>query len=957
MAIDIRAAVSCSLGTLISGSISDGYVQGQGLILTSGSVVISGLITPAIGAAVTVSYVKAGVTRTIPRRLRVLSSFADPFRRTTSVELGCKLTYLQDKREAIDWTAYSDPANTLTTTDARIITIPIRAQAVADKCLAELGITGSFTLTNTFSIERFDFGAGYVQVLGNLLVSESKCGYLDSSDVLQVFSLDQAGGTGPVIDTTQLIDLSKIGAGQVPGEAVTVSYSTLRIKRDVGSGADAVKKRNWERDEQISSSKTVFVSNPFYKSNPYPYSVPEFFEYGYIPVAETINTYDSWDRVIKRITTTKSILAEVAPSYVTSRAGTGGRPGEGNPSVGYIPCETRTETVYQYEVAATSSAANKPENYANVTKETTTEFEPYIKLAASTVVYQLAGDNNINFTWRLSPVELFMAQRTTITRDIAYDPEGAQITKANTQREVAYGYTQRGTQYLGKAFQDTVLFEPTGPGGPLASNGVGEAILERAARLVDDGTTQSIAVGRELDLQRRPSSADRVNSDTAEQVGSTSQLSLAMGSDTAQRRTEFSLPYAPDDRFFKAGGSYGSTPSDAPQKAQQYGLVQNRLLLGNRSGMNIQAAPEVLPTAPFAAFVVRSGGVSGLYRTNGTSWTFDAKGIVVSTDALFWGGVGGTGDLFFPVAPGISSLPAAPATTTVNILDGNGNVVGSYQQMVVSAVVPVWQETRALAGALTVSAVVTGFDYPLQVLASVVARIKTTAAVTLRNPALLALPLKARASIAVVGELFLIDGDAAPVLGMGQVTPTSTATSAGWTLAYDSTDDEGQIQLSGFPFTFTLDSVGYTSCWITSNAYLTFSSASVVYNSLGASNPAVPKLHFGAGDWSYQRVYTKVDAGVAAIRWEGNTSYNAGAGNSNRFAEIRIYKATKNGTQYVEVKLGYLGSTSARPFMVATASTALAEITGTLTEGGSYVFEGNSTGTTWTAYSGKHISA
>ena len=100
MAIDIRATVTCSLGTLISASISDDYIQGSGLVKTKGSVELSEIVTPALGTAITFSYTKNGVTRNIPRKLRVLSSFADPFRRTTKVELGCKLTYLSDLQEA-----------------------------------------------------------------------------------------------------------------------------------------------------------------------------------------------------------------------------------------------------------------------------------------------------------------------------------------------------------------------------------------------------------------------------------------------------------------------------------------------------------------------------------------------------------------------------------------------------------------------------------------------------------------------------------------------------------------------------------------------------------------------------------------------------------------------------------------------------------------------------------------
>lgn len=756
MPIDVRAAVSCSLGTLISGNISDEYVQGTGLVKTTGSVVISGLITPAIGTAVTFSWVKAGVTRSIPRRLRVLSSFADPFRRTTSVELGCKLTYLQDLKEPVDWTAFDDNTNTLTADDARIITIPIRAQSVAEKCLTELGITGSFSLSNQFSIKAFDLSSGYVQVLGDLLQSESMCGYLDASDVLQVFSLDQAGGTGPVIDVTQLIDISKIGSGPLPGEAVTVSYSTLKLDNNVTTDANSVKKRNWELSETIGLPTTVFVANPYWvppltSTTPDPprarvvlaYNVPEFYEYNYIPRTVTTSRYDDWDRLVQRTAVTYVPLAELAADYVIYQAawewqnwfglnpysnlpqslGIGIRP----PAVGSTIYELSVYTTVEYEIQA-SPGADKPEGYEKVAKETTIQYEPFIKLSGSTPIYETALGRGVmpRFEYKVTPADLFVANRLEITYETSYDDEGAQISRTLTDVYSCYAYTQRGQRYLSSALQDVNLWEPmpgpyTFPGiFHLVSNGTADAVLEKASALTFQGTTEQITIGREIDLQRRPNEADRVNIDNGgKRVAGKSDLALALGSATAQRRTEFSLPYAPDDIFFKSGSTYGSTPSDAPQKAQLYGQVQNRLLLGNRNGMSIQAAPEVLPTAPFAPFIVGSGGLSALYRTNGTTWTFDASGLVVSTDALFWGGVGGTGTGWFPVAPGITTLPAAPATTTVNILNGAGAVVGSYQQMVVSNVVPVWQETRLVEATLRLRPVVDALPYELSLLAEV----------------------------------------------------------------------------------------------------------------------------------------------------------------------------------------------------------------------------------------------
>ena len=250
MAIDIRATVTCSLGTLISASISDDYVQGTGLIKCKGSCELSGIVTPAVGTAVTFSYTKNGITRNIPRKLRVMSSFADPFRRTTTVELGCKLTYLSDLQEPIDWTPFDDILNNeFTVDDEKIVTIPIHASSVMDQCLTKLGITAnSNPLTSKFSIARFDFGPGYVSVLSDLLVSECYCGFLNRDEELVVFSLDQDGGTGPVISTSEIIDLGSIGVGQLPGEAVVVSYSTLKLKApDPGSTGTV----NWEEQETV----------------------------------------------------------------------------------------------------------------------------------------------------------------------------------------------------------------------------------------------------------------------------------------------------------------------------------------------------------------------------------------------------------------------------------------------------------------------------------------------------------------------------------------------------------------------------------------------------------------------------------------------------------------------------------------------------------------------------------
>jgi len=691
MAIDIRAIVNCSLGTLISGSISDDYIQGSGLVKTKGSVEISGTITPAIGTVVTFNYVKGGVTRSIPRKLRVMSSFADPFRRTTQVELGCKLTYLSDLKDPVDWDAFDDPANAAyDADDARIVTLPIYASNVMSKCLAELGITASSSpLTNKFSIAEFDFGAGYVPVLNDLLVSESYCGYLDTNEVLQIFALDQDAGTGPVFTASDIADLGPIGVGQLPGEAVTVSYSTLKLKNP-DDDADGTDRLNWEEDETIGLPTTVRVENPFFDSNPFPFPVPQYFEYIYIPRSKTITVYDTLDRVTTRTTTEYTILAAVAPGYVQHIAGI--EPQRG-PAVGSIVYTIISVEQFNYAVNAEgTNPKNPPENYEEVTKQTSTIYEPLIKLNASTEVYDIAGELNIEFTYGFDNTSKFIAERTTTTYVYGVGLSGEKIAKTLTTKELCNAYTQEGQQELATFFQNV-------DATPGEFEGDSTRALVEAKYLKTLGTEIQINTGREIGLQQRPSTADLTNAkynnggdpNNGWRTESKAELELAVGSAAAQRRIEFSLPYAPDDIFSgPTGGPFTAVASDAPAKANRYGRVQNRLLLGNRNGINLQIAPDKLPFAPYSPLYVQASNLTAQYRTNGTSWAFDSNGIVASVDALFWTAVGGTGTFWFPVAPSVTTLPTAPAVvnTAPTQVIGTIATVGATPQTALNAAFP-----------------------------------------------------------------------------------------------------------------------------------------------------------------------------------------------------------------------------------------------------------------------------
>jgi hypothetical protein len=697
MAIDIRATVTCSLGTLISGSISDDYIQGSGLVKTKGSVEISGTVTPAIGTVVTFSYVKGGVTRSIPRKLRVMSSFADPFRRTTKVELGCKLTYLSDLQEPVKWDAFDDPQNAAyDADDQRIVTLPIYASSVMTKCLTELGITASSSpLTNKFSIAEFDFGSGYVSVLNDLLVSESYCGYLDTSEVLQVFALDQDAGTGPVFTTSDIVDLGPIGVGQLPGEAVTVSYSTLKLKAPDADADQNADELNWEYEETIGSIEQITVQ---YEDPDTP-NTQRYKTWYYTPRTVTETTYDDWDRVSKRVSTEYLIGAAINTQfYVDSWKATAVQ------SITYIGFYevseqqiVNTETI-EYRVPATGP---KPEEgYEDVLSNTRIKVEPQMSIAGSIAASFLEDDGTlVDYMPLYGSTTAETIVTTFETQSAIIKGAATPITKTTTSKRLAYGYTQFGQQETARRLEL----------GTSTTTSIFNAMILSFA-----GTDVTINAGRGVGLQERPSSAERTNAAYSKggdpnngwRTESQASLELALGSATAQRRIEFSLPYAPDDIFTGAsGGPFTAVASDAPAKANRYGRVQNRLLLGNRSGINLQLAPEKLPAAPYSPLYVQANGLTALYRANGTSWTFDSNGIVASVDALFWAAVGGTGTFWFPVAPGVTTLPTTPA-----IVDGT---------MTPTTVVLPYNETAVYNGILRTRIDITKFDYSLTLLTSV----------------------------------------------------------------------------------------------------------------------------------------------------------------------------------------------------------------------------------------------
>jgi len=659
MGIDIRANVTCSLGTLISANVSDDYIQGSGLIKTRGSCEISGLVSPPVGTVVTFNYTKSGVTRAVPRKLRVLSSFADPFRRTTKVELGCKLTYLQDLKDPIKWNAFNDPENTdFDQNDSRIVTLPIYASSIGAECLAKLGIASTgLGLTNIFSIDEFDFSPGYVQVLSDLLVSESRCGYLDYTEKLQVFLLSSAAGSGPSFGTDKVIDIGPIGVGDLAGDSVVVSYSTLKLKapedqevvcRNAADDSTTFES-TWGND--LSTSVTQGRAT-------YAYTEPggttlQQKSYTWRESATGTTTYARYNVYESgRVKPVTGLVASAEPDPIDG------------------PVVERRNLVIRREILQlTGSAAiaggyaqqslangfdfNNFDVYKNITEtfaydgfgnETSRISETYGSLL---FLYGSAGIDFIYTDESGNPSRVDLGQETgRLERIEVLSITTGNLTKRVTKRYGSWADTISGQQAIANARESITTADEASDFLNLLFGGLYLLDVTVETSITGDRGAQEVPSDEETAKQDQADGGDPDNGFTTE---SRSELELALGSPTATRRIELSMPYAPDDTFRRQTVStdplrycYYARKSDADAKANLFGRVQNRILFGNRNGMNIQTIPENLPNAPFGTFYLTANGVVTQYRTNGTSWTMDSSGIVASTDALYWGVIGRT---------------------------------------------------------------------------------------------------------------------------------------------------------------------------------------------------------------------------------------------------------------------------------------------------------------------------
>ncbi len=208
-----------------------------------------------------------------------------------------------------------------------------------------------------------------------------------------------------------------------------------------------------------------------------------------------------------------------------------------------------------------------------------------------------------------------------------------------------------------------------------------------------------------------------------------------------------------------------------------------------------------------------------------------------------------------------------------------------------------------------------------------------------------------------IGNPLMVSGIKPPKFGTSSTTWTSTTnnlpTNTGYNLIVSNTEDDANFT-ANMMFQYYIGGTRTTTIWPCSNTYVVFgNTGSIAYDNLSASNPSYPKFMFGAADNSWQRVWTLSTTNYWRCRYEGTASTGGTPGSSNIIIEYTFFNPILfSGNMICELLVGTNARTSG-VFMVANSTTNLG--TSTLTQNNSYVFVGNSTGTSWTVNNGYYI--
>ena len=180
--------------------------------------------------------------------------------------------------------------------------------------------------------------------------------------------------------------------------------------------------------------------------------------------------------------------------------------------------------------------------------------------------------------------------------------------------------------------------------------------------------------------------------------------------------------------------------------------------------------------------------------------------------------------------------------------------------------------------------------------------------------------------------------------------------SSGWTILQSISKDDGFHEVP-LGFNWTINNTQYNSVFVGSNNYITFGSGQTQYSAYSFVSWAIPKIILTmTSDNSYQYLTYKQFTDYTRIRFEGNSSTSGTVGAGDIVWEATFFvPSAVNGKNIVEIRCGVNGRGTSYTMGIAGPSNSTAYASHSSLVNESVVYEGDSTGTTWTAYVGSKM--
>jgi hypothetical protein len=519
--------------------------------------------------------------------------------------------------------------------------------------LTAFGFDELNNLKSKFFIDEFDMSPGFFQILSDLMVSE---GFIIYAYTRTSFRSTSAISGRVALGADKIIDISPIGMGVVPGTSVNTTYNAIVVDADdqaelACESADPDEPPIRDRLFDIETLNTVnrgSVIIPYQRQDGIQRtavfntleSTYEETQYQYIII-------DPDKRVGELVTAFNDTFTSVTPlgpkeKREAIRVLTGRK---------YLEEKSSVSILGSWVTAALSAGIEVGNYQVSSTTVETYRYDGQGREIERILERRGGGEYGLGL---LSVPMSFQVGDTTLMVDI---PGGEIFLEGTTVRTYYYGNT---VKTVTKRF------------GPWTATIAGQQAIAEARDTFDtvDEANAFIAsnVGGGKFLLDVTTSISRTPEQEEDTAGSDKDLVLANiinGPKQPERDTlgtlgeedggsggtiTFNLPYAPDDIVI-AVPQVGTSPTlycyivvkadpTAQEVATAYGVLQNSLLLGNRFGCNIVTSPMFFSPRPGNRFSVYLEGFAGSYIANGTTWTINSDGVVVSTDGLAIGNLG-----------------------------------------------------------------------------------------------------------------------------------------------------------------------------------------------------------------------------------------------------------------------------------------------------------------------------